>query len=48
MPSREGIKSIDSKYFCVFNADGSFDPNDLGKLRKNYMRVLISYLLKIS
>ena len=31
---REGIKSIDTKYFCVFNADGSFDPNDLSQLRK--------------
>ena len=31
---RTGINSIDTKYFCVFNADGSFDPNDLKNLRQ--------------
>lgn len=31
---REGIRSVDTKYFCVFNADGSFNPKDLSKLKK--------------
>lgn len=31
---REGINSVNTKYFCVFNADGSFDPKDLKKLEK--------------
>ena len=31
---REGINSVTTKYFCVFNADGSFDPKDLKKLEK--------------
>ena len=25
----EGINSVSSKYFCIFNADGSFDPKEL-------------------
>ena len=28
-----GIKSVDTKYFCIFNADGSFDPIYLNELR---------------
>ena len=31
----EGIKSVHTKYFCVFNADGSFIPDELeGMLKK--------------
>tara|TARA_B110000305_G_C19297853_1_gene567569 strand:+ start:339 stop:1007 length:669 start_codon:yes stop_codon:yes gene_type:complete len=25
----EGIDAVDTKYFCIFNADGSFNPNEL-------------------
>ena len=25
----EGIESVDTEYFCIFNADGSFNPNEL-------------------
>ncbi len=37
----EGINSVNSKYFCIFNADGSFDPREirlmLNKIeKKNY------------
>ena len=28
----EGIKNVNTKYFCIFNADGSFDPKDLEKM----------------
>ena len=34
---RTGIQSVETKFFCVFNADGSFDPNDLNKLRKKLL-----------
>ena len=29
-----GINSVETKYFCIFNADGSFDPNYLVNLIK--------------
>ena len=25
----EGIKNVKTKYFCIFNADGSFNPKEL-------------------
>ena len=28
----EGINNITTKYFCIFNADGSFDSGDLNKM----------------
>ena len=28
----EGINNINSKYLCIFNADGSFDPKELEKM----------------
>ena len=28
----EGINSVNTKYFCIFNADGSFDPKDLKEM----------------
>lgn len=30
----EGMKNVQTKYLCIFNADGSFDPNDLVKMLK--------------
>ena len=29
-----GIDNIKSKYFCIFNADGSFDPSEIKKMIK--------------
>jgi len=29
-----GIKNIKTKYFCIFNADGSFNPRELKKMSK--------------
>ena len=29
---REAIENCKSKYFCIFNADGSFDHNDLPEM----------------
>ena len=31
---REGINSVETKYFCVFNADGSFNPMDLHQMKQ--------------
>ena len=45
----DGINSCKSKYFCIFNADGSFNENDLIKmyeLNKNYDFVFTSRYLK--
>ena len=30
----EGVNSVQTKYFCIFNADGSFNPNDLSIMIK--------------
>ncbi len=27
-----GIKSVETKYFCIFNADGSFNPNEINNM----------------
>ncbi len=34
---RTGIHSVETKFFCVFNADGSFNPIDLELLRKKLL-----------
>ena len=31
---RTGIEQVDTKFFCIFNADGSFDPLDLNNMYK--------------
>ncbi len=28
----QGINTVESKYFCIFNADGSFDPKELQQM----------------
>ena len=30
----QGMKNVETEYLCIFNADGSFDPNDLTKMLK--------------
>ena len=34
---RTGINSVETQFFCVFNADGSFNPIDLEALRKKLL-----------
>ena len=29
---KKGIKSVDTEFFCIFNADGSFDPKELNNM----------------
>ena len=31
---KKGIKTVDTEFFCIFNADGSFDPKELDLMRK--------------
>ena len=31
----QGIKNVRTKYFCIFNADGSFNPIELDEMYKN-------------
>ena len=46
----EGIKKVDTEFLCIFNADGSFDPNDLNKMlrecEKNLDFIFASRYLK--
>ena len=45
----EGIKNVRTKYFCIFNADGSFNPkeiNDMLNLTDNYDFIFGSRYLK--
>ena len=30
----QGIERVTTKYFCIFNADGSFDPSEISKMFK--------------
>jgi glycosyltransferase involved in cell wall biosynthesis len=30
----KGIKKVKTKYFCIFNADGSFNPNEIRNMKK--------------
>ena len=32
----QGINNVETKYFCIFNADGSFDPIYLSQLKKKF------------
>ena len=31
---KKGIKTVETEFFCIFNADGSFDPKELDQMRK--------------
>ena len=31
---KKGIETVDTKFFCIFNADGSFDPKELDAMIK--------------
>ena len=33
----EGINTVDTKFFCIFNADGSFDPKYLRELKNKVL-----------
>ena len=33
----QGINNVETKYFCIFNADGSFDPIYLSQLKNKIL-----------
>ena len=33
----QGINNVETKYFCIFNADGSFDPIYLNQLKNKIL-----------
>ena len=39
----EGIKTVRTKYFCIFNADGSFNPEEL-KTMINKIKISLSII----
>ena len=40
----QGINNVKTKYFCIFNADGSFDPKELDLMIK---RLLVMRMILI-
>ena len=47
----EGINNCTTDYYCIFNADGSFNPNEISKMmykinNENYMSTQKLVLLK--
>ena len=43
----EGINNCKTKYFCIFNADGSFEAKDLYKLYELIKKMILFILLDI-
>lgn len=41
---REGIKSVDTEYFCIINADGSMDPSYLKNMLKHVQDKNLDFL----
>ena len=39
-----GINEVTTKYFCIFNADGSFNPNELRSMYKNLTSSKIDFI----
>ena len=35
-----GINSCDTQYFCIFNADGSFNPIEINKILQKLKRII--------
>ncbi len=40
----EGIKNCNTEYFCIFNADGSFDPAELKNMHYSIMHKKLDFL----
>ena len=41
---KEAIENCKSKYFCIFNADGSFEQNDLPKMYTEIQKIMILFI----
>ena len=40
----EGINTCETKYFCIFNADGSFDPKEINEIFKKIKTEKIDFI----
>ena len=40
----EGINNCQTKYFCIFNADGSFNPNEISEIMKKIKTNKIDFI----
>lgn len=40
----EGINKVKTKYFCIFNADGSFKPNELGPMYSKLLKENLDFV----
>ena len=40
----QGVNSVSTKYFCIFNADGSFNPLELENMFKNIQKDEIKFI----
>lgn len=40
----QGVNSVSTKYFCIFNADGSFNPSELENMFKNIQKGEIKFI----
>ena len=43
----QGINSVTSKYFCIFNADGSFDPKELNLMLEKINKIIMTLSLDL-
>ena len=41
----KGINSVDTELFCIFNADGSFNPNEINNMSNNKAKLKIDRLI---
>jgi glycosyltransferase involved in cell wall biosynthesis len=39
-----GINKVKTKYFCIFNADGSFKPNEIENMRSNLIKNKLNFI----
>lgn len=39
-----GIKNCKTKYFCIFNADGSFDPSEIEQMQENLHKKQLDFI----
>ena len=40
----EGINNCDTQYFCIFNADGSFDPSEINNMFKSMQNRQLDFI----
>ena len=38
---KKGIETVETEFFCIFNADGSFNPKELNQMIKGQMKEIL-------